>query len=124
MDRKDLESMINNLRAEKGTIIEQNNSLSKKLASLQNSMTQIEKGAVQNDNPTGRSGRVSVLEIIKNEKAANPDTFRSPPVFQKPVVKKSDDEDSEQGTSLPTNEIKKKLIPPPFNAVVNEAPIG
>jgi len=135
MDRKELEVMVNTLRAEKGTISAQNNSLSKKLASLQNSMTQIEKGAAQNDN---KAGRASVLDIIKSEKAANPDSFRSPPVFKKPVSK-NDEEDLKQQfhsdqmehksefpevTVLPSSELKSKLIPPPFNAGASGAPEG
>merc|ERR1719419_2174096 len=135
MDRKELEVMVNTLRAEKGTISEQNNSLSKKLASLQNSMTQIEKGAAQNDNNTGRA---SVLDIIKSEKAANPDSFRSPPVFKTPVQKIDEEDSKKQFTSepmgiksdfpevslLPSSDIKNKLIPPPFNAAVTGAPEG
>merc|ERR550534_2820657 len=123
MDRKELEVMVNTLRAEKGTISEQNNSLSKKLASLQNSMTQIEKGAAQNDN---NAGRASVLDIIKSEKAANPDSFRSPPVFKSPVKKIEEEESKQQFnmepmgsktefpevTVLPSSDIKNKLVPP------------
>merc|ERR1711920_977931 len=135
MDRKELEVMVNTLRAEKGTISEQNNSLSKKLASHQNSMTQIEKGAAQNNNNTGRA---SVLDIIKSEKAANPDTFRSPPVFKSPVQKIEEEDSKQQFNSkpvgnkpefpevsvLPSSDINNKLVPPPFNAAISGAPEG
>merc|ERR1719319_313052 len=134
LDRKALETLVNDLRADRVSLTDEKKLLTKKLADVQNSLVEIETEAqhMSDDDAPQRGRSTSVLDLIRKNKEANPDSYKAPSSF---VPQKEETLSPSNFSPLPdvpqprdsqftgqAAKKNKKKAPPPFTESMSQPP--
>merc|ERR1719319_1703269 len=134
LDRKALETLVTDLRADRVSLTDEKKLLTKKLADVQNSLVEIETEAqhMSDDDAPQRGRSTSVLDLIRKNKEANPDSYKAPSSF---VPQKEETLSPSNFSPLPdvpqprdsqftgqAAKKNKKKAPPPFTESMSQPP--